>query len=161
MDFKTLAPVPTPIGNLKETNNPLLEAVTVNLQSSSIRNHTLQRTFKPCLDSLFGSDLIGYPFPAKQSRMSSQLDTSLPSNSSQQSSGQDIPHILQGEVARLDQKFKINLDSSCQSSTKTIKLVCCLDDKHLPCVPPISVTIPGSFIHIDFYSFSFLLQFID
>lgn len=56
---------------------------------------------------------------------------------------QEIPHILQGEIARLDQKFKISIDSSAQVGTKVIKLVCCLDDKYLPCVPPVSVVIPG------------------
>jgi len=57
----------------------------------------------------------------------------------------EIPHILQGEIARLDQKFKVTLDPSAQMCTKTIKLICCLDDKHLPCVPPICVTIPENY----------------
>lgn len=83
MDFKTYCP-PTGglIGNLKEhpvshtkrkitmsglwfilwlcffiqINNPLLEAVSANLQSP-IGNHTLQRTFRPCLEALFGPDI--------------------------------------------------------------------------------------------------------
>lgn len=60
-----------------------------------------------------------------------------------------IPHILQGEIARLDQKFKVSLDPAAQMGTKTIKLVCCLDDKYLPCVPPVSVSIPGNFFSIN------------
>lgn len=56
-----------------------------------------------------------------------------------------IPHILQGEIARLDQKFKVSLDPAAQMGTKTIKLVCCLDDKYLPCVPPVSVSIPEDY----------------
>lgn len=127
-------------GTAKEgsTCNPLIEAVTANLQSP-IRNHTLQRTFKPCLEALFGSDLTDMPTPAKQARMSQEHrppGSAMPTQ-------QEIPHILQGEIARLDQKFKITLDSSCQTGNKTIKLICCLDDKYLPCVPPVSVTIPG------------------
>lgn len=59
------------------------------------------------------------------------------------SSANEIPHVLQGEIARLDQKFKVSLDPSAQNHTNTIKLICCLDDKRLPCVPPISVSIPG------------------
>lgn len=45
-------------GTLKEhqINNPLLEAVNANLQSP-IGNHTLQRTFRPCLEALFGPDI--------------------------------------------------------------------------------------------------------
>lgn len=57
-----------------------------------------------------------------------------------------VPHVLQGEIARLDQKFKVSLDPSClATSTGVIKLVCCLDDKHLPCVPPVSVVIPENY----------------
>jgi mediator of RNA polymerase II transcription subunit 15 len=59
--------------------------------------------------------------------------------------GLEIPHILQGEIARLNQKFKVSLDSSAQTGTKTIKLICTLDDKHLPCVPPIGVNIPEDY----------------
>lgn len=46
------------IGSLKENqiNNPLLEAVNSNLQSP-IANHTLQRTFRPCIEALFGPDI--------------------------------------------------------------------------------------------------------
>lgn len=128
------------------TSNPLIEAVTANLQSP-IRNHTLQRTFKPCLDALFGSDLSEMPSPPKMARMSAEapLPSAATSGSGMRSqqATHEIPHILQGEIARLDQKFKINLDSSCQSGHKTIKLICCLDDKYLPCVPPINMTIPG------------------
>lgn len=55
-----------------------------------------------------------------------------------------VSHVLQGEIARLDQKFKLSLDQSVHSndSTGIIKLICCLDDTKLPCVPPISVLLP-------------------
>lgn len=36
--------------------HPLLEALNSHLQSPVI-NHTLQRTFGPCLEALFGSDI--------------------------------------------------------------------------------------------------------
>lgn len=75
------------------------------------------------------------PSPAKQQKLSVS-DTS-------SSAGIEIPHVLQGEIARLDQKFKVSLDPSSQNGTKLIKLVCCLDSQHLPCVPPVSVVIPG------------------
>lgn len=61
------------------------------------------------------------------------------------SAGVEIPHILQGEIARLDQKFKISIDSSSQNGSKEIKLICTLDDVHLPCVPPIYVSIPEDY----------------
>uniref|UniRef100_A0A1L8DHB7 Mediator of RNA polymerase II transcription subunit 15 n=2 Tax=Nyssomyia neivai TaxID=330878 RepID=A0A1L8DHB7_9DIPT len=141
MDFKTnvLGPVSAQGMSTKEhpINNPLLEAVSANLQNP-IGNHTLQRTFRPCLDALFGPDIKNLPPPAKQARLVLEEPPCAPS-------GPEIPHILQGEIARLDQKFKINLDSSAQMGTKTIKLVCCLDDKYLPCVPPVSVSIPDDY----------------
>lgn len=57
-----------------------------------------------------------------------------------------VPHVLQGEIARLDQKFKVSLDPSTMPTGKgVIKLICQLDDKHLPCVPPISVVIPEGY----------------
>lgn len=53
MDFKSNVALP-----LKEhqTNNPLLEAVSSAIQSQ-LGNHTLQRTFRPCLEALFGPDI--------------------------------------------------------------------------------------------------------
>lgn len=57
-----------------------------------------------------------------------------------------VPHVLQGEIARLDQKFKVSLDpSTLPTGSSVIKLVCCLDDKYLPCVPPISAIIPEGY----------------
>jgi mediator of RNA polymerase II transcription subunit 15 len=133
MDFKSNVSVP-----LKEhqTNNPLLEAVSATLQSQ-LGNHTLQRTFNPCLESLFGPDIKNLPPAEKRPRYSN--DDSL------SSAGPVIPHTMQGEIARLDQKFKVSLDTSVQPGTKTLKLICCLDDKHLPCVPPVTVSIPEDY----------------
>lgn len=78
---------------------------------------------------------LSAPAPAKIPRM--------PEKSSNEP---EIPHVLQGEIARLDQKFKITLDSTGQNNTKCIKLICCLGDKRLPSVPPVSVSIPGLFL---------------
>lgn len=118
------------------SNNPLFEAVNAALQNPT-GNHTLQRTFRPCLEALFGTDIRSLPSSVKQPRFSGD-DHSASFNS-------EIPHVLQGEIARLDQKFKVSLDSSSQNNNKTIKLICCLDDKRLPCVPPVSVSIPEDY----------------
>lgn len=59
MDLKSYSMTPVaPIVGSKEhhMNNALLEAVSANLQSP-IGNHTLQRTFRPCLEALFGPDI--------------------------------------------------------------------------------------------------------
>lgn len=53
--------------------------------------------------------------------------------------------VLQGEIARLDQRFKVSLDPSQQPGSKMIQLLCWLDDKHLPSVPPISLIIPENY----------------
>ncbi|KAL9708070.1 hypothetical protein quinque_011588 [Culex quinquefasciatus] len=139
--YKCEAALTSQLGSIRETplNNPLVEAVSANLQSS-LGNHTLQRTFRPCLEALFGPDIKNLPTPAKQPRLA--VDDP---QSSSLSGGQEIPHILQGEIARLDQKFKVSLDQCAIGGTKTIKLICWLDDKHLPCVPPIAVTIPDEY----------------
>lgn len=57
----------------------------------------------------------------------------------------EIPHLLQGEIARLDQKFKISIDPTSQGGTKIIKLVCSLEDKCLPFVPPMNIIIPEDY----------------
>lgn len=85
---------------------------------------------------------------------------------------QTIPNILQGEVARLDVKFLVNLDPSYCSSNGTVHLVCklgeflggrgcfclfmnkkvmfdrdrvLLDDKNLPSVPPLQLSVPADY----------------
>ncbi|XP_062549105.1 mediator of RNA polymerase II transcription subunit 15 [Armigeres subalbatus] len=139
--YKCEAALTSQLGTIRETslNNPLVEAVSSNLQSP-LGNHTLQRTFRPCLEALFGPDIKNLPTPAKQPRLALDEPSTVGSTGTQ-----EIPHILQGEIARLDQKFKVSLDPCAIGDTKTIKLICWLDDKHLPCVPPVAVTIPEEY----------------
>ncbi|KAK6618937.1 hypothetical protein RUM44_003318 [Polyplax serrata] len=117
---------------LKEIHNlnPLLEAVSNCLQTS-INNHTLQRTFGPTLEALFGPEMKMLPTP---------LEPKLVDETKH-----DIPEVLQGEIARLDQRFKVSLDNTQQLGSKIVRLICWLDDKHLPCVPPISISIPEDY----------------
>ncbi|MEQ2161313.1 mediator complex subunit Med15, partial [Goodea atripinnis] len=42
---------------------------------------------------------------------------------------QTIPNILQGEVARLDVKFRVNLDQSFCSNNGTVHLICKLGER--------------------------------
>jgi len=137
--LKCEAALENQLGTVKEhtTNNPLLEAVNESMQSP-FASHTLQRTFRPCIESLFGPDIRNLPPPVRRSRSPLQA---------QPGAGPEVSHILQGEIARLDPKFKITMDPSAQYGSKTIKLICWLDDKHLPCVPPIHVTIPQDYPH--------------
>ncbi|GJQ67481.1 MED15 [Trypoxylus dichotomus] len=109
--------------------NPLVEAVSTNIHSPVI-NHTLHRTFGPTLEALFGPEIKLVP-PLK--KMKVEEPTS------------EIPDVLQGEIARLDQRFKVSLDPNQQPGSKTIQLICWLDDKHLPCVPPVLLIVPEDY----------------
>ncbi|XP_050100117.1 mediator of RNA polymerase II transcription subunit 15 [Anopheles aquasalis] len=182
---KCEAALTSQLGSIRETptNNPLVEAVSSSLQNAT-GNHTLQRTFRPCLEALFGPDIKNLPPPTKQPRLgtastggqddanasvgtgsgtgssvtggttgtggtttsgASNNATSVGGSVGSASNNQEIPHILQGEIARLDQKFKVSLDPCAITGSKTIKLICWLDDKSLPCVPPVAVTIPDDY----------------
>lgn len=66
-------------------------------------------------------------------------------NQKQEETTSDIPDVLQGEIARLDQRFKVSLDPNQQPGSKSIQLICWLDDKNLPCVPPIALTVPEDY----------------
>lgn len=57
----------------------------------------------------------------------------------------DVPHVLQGEIARLDQKFRVKFDHSVQIGAKVLKLVCYLNDPYLTSVPPIYIEIPDDY----------------
>lgn len=127
MDFKSYLFVPSS----NQLGSSLFEAVNSTLQNPT-KNHTLQRTFRPCLEALFGTDIKCFPSAVKVSKPNIEDENA-------------VPHVLQGEIARLDQKFKVSLDVSSQNNNKTIKLICCLDDKRLPCVPPVSINIPEQY----------------
>ncbi|KFB46354.1 mediator complex, subunit, putative [Anopheles sinensis] len=170
---KCEAALTSQLGSIRETptNNPLVEAISSTLQSAN-GNLTLQRTFRPCLEALYGPDIKNLPPPTKQPRQDDPSSgtaaapgagssagtgaTSAPGGmggggntgagaGASSSSTQEIPHILQVEIARLDQKFKVSLDQCAISGTKTIKLMIKLDDMNLPCVPPVAVTIPEDY----------------
>lgn len=128
-------------GALKDTptssiNNPLYDAIVNSLQTP-LGNHILHRTFKPSLEAWFGPDIKNLP-PAKKIRLSEE-----PTETGNQAT---ISHILQREIAKLDSKYKINLDQTTYATgSKVVALICCLDDKLLPPVPPINIYIPEDY----------------
>jgi mediator of RNA polymerase II transcription subunit 15 len=136
LDFKrgegTMVPQSNHLSTLKEPHifNPLLEAVNNTLQSP-VMNHTLQRTFGPCLEALFGPEIKMLPPPLKKKKVEEMPN--------------DIPDVLQGEIARLDQRFKVSLDPTQQPGSRSVQLLCWLDDRHLPCVPPVSLSVPEDY----------------
>lgn len=119
------------LGGTPSNKHHFLETVNTVLQTPT-GHHTLYRTFHPSYESLFGSDIrMTSPAPKKKSLAIEET--------------QETPHVLQGEIARLDQKFKVTLDPATQNQNKTLTLNCCLDDKCLPWVPPICITIPENY----------------
>ena len=112
--------------------NGLLEVIHNNIQNANF-NHSLQRTFGPTMNMLFGSE---FKLPPLTSQKPDVIDLN---------SSDEISDILEGEIARLDQRFKISLDTTQVPGTKSVQLSCHLDDHNLPCVPPISVLIPENY----------------
>merc|ERR1719318_482294 len=114
--------------------NPLLEAVIkmrgANNKTSHL-NHSLSTTFLPPLQAVVGPAICLPP---------------LPSSPPPSDDEDDVPDVLQGEIARLEPRFKVWLSSSQPSGQcGAVQLVCQLDDRDLPAVPHIQVTIPQAY----------------
>jgi len=113
--------------------NPVLEAVLKIRSSHSAAqlNHSLSRTFLPPLRAVVGQEITLAPLPA----------------SPPDSEGEDeVPDVLQGEIARLQPRFKVWLSNSQPSGQAgNVLIVCQLDDQDLPAVPTIEVTIPSTY----------------
>lgn len=123
---------PDPAKDSKDSSsslNPLLEAV-INIRKSNSTahlNHALSSTFLPPCQSFLGSPITLPPLPPSPDISDDE---------------EDIPNVLQGEIARLEPRFKVTLSPSQPAGDKSCnQLVCQLDDKDLPAVPPINVTI--------------------
>lgn len=115
------------------SRNPLLEAVFKVKQNSSTAglNHSLSSTFMTPAQCLLGSPIALPP---------------LPPSPDQSDEEDEIPNVLQGEIARLEPRFKVWLSPSQPAGESgSIQLVCQLDDKDLPTVPHINVTIPHNY----------------
>ncbi|KAL4223663.1 mediator complex subunit Med15 [Mactra antiquata] len=122
-----VAPPPAPQVHMCQ---PLLDSVASHIVSPSF-NHTLHRTFGPSMAAIFGNP-IRPPSPPSAKR--AKLDDK-----------SKIPDILQGEIARLDRRFRVKMDPIHHAGSKDIHLVCKLEDDNLPCVPPILITIPHDY----------------
>jgi len=110
---------------------PLLDAVASQINSPTI-NHTLQRTFGPTVQALHGAPIRAPSPPPKRQRVDSNSENS-------------VSNTIQGEIARLEERFKVHLDALQHNGSKIVHLVCWLDDKNLPHVPPITVEVPDNY----------------
>lgn len=135
MDFKanlttttTRPPVAKPfiLGSNVNVCAPLLETIQANYKKPNF-NHTLQRTIGPAVAAITNNS---YEYSYKRTP-----DENL-------SAEEEIPHTVQGEIAKLDAKFYIELDPLQHPQSKTIHMICKIDDVDLPCVPPIAIKVP-------------------
>ncbi|KAK8739770.1 hypothetical protein OTU49_003186 [Cherax quadricarinatus] len=130
-DAEIEAPVPpnmeTCIANLEEALNTVLK--------SPCAAHTLHRTISPALSVLLGPTYVTYP--AKHSKRDNPLQP--PPETP------NISDIVQGEVARLNARFRVNLDCQMPPGSDELTLICQLDDPNLPCVPPLTLTVPAKY----------------
>ncbi|XP_042897475.1 mediator of RNA polymerase II transcription subunit 15 isoform X2 [Parasteatoda tepidariorum] len=133
MDGITPPAQPTTVPMKSQEQNicqPLIDALN-NISKSPMFNHILEKTFGPPITALFGSS-VRTPSPPPKRRKADDDSA-------------EISDVLQGEIARLDQKFKVQLDPVQHQGSKTVNLICQLDDKNLPCVPSISITVPENY----------------
>ncbi|RWS02807.1 hypothetical protein B4U79_13884 [Dinothrombium tinctorium] len=121
----------TGISKIQDHNigQPLIDAVVNNIKKPFF-NHTLHRTFGPAISALCTFNFKIPSPPVKRAKVESYCD---------------VPDVLQGEIARLEQRFKVQMDPLQHPGSKAINLICRLDDKDLPCVPPISIYVPHGY----------------
>ncbi|XP_066221504.1 mediator of RNA polymerase II transcription subunit 15 isoform X4 [Saccopteryx leptura] len=132
-DMAVPTPPPPPVPPTKQQYlcQPLLDAVLANIRSP-VFNHSLYRTFVPAMTAIHGPPITA-PVVCTRKRKFEEDER------------QSIPNVLQGEVARLDPKFLVNLDPSHCSNNGTVHLICKLDDKDLPSVPPLELSVPADY----------------
>lgn len=126
-------PTPPPPSGAKPQYlcQPLLDAVMANLRSP-VFNHSLYRTFAPPMAAIHGPPIMGPHVSGRKRKLEEEEKSS-------------VPNLLQGEVARLDVRFTVNLDSTLPSNNGTLHLLCRLDDKSLPSVPPLQLSVPADY----------------
>ncbi|ELU01815.1 hypothetical protein CAPTEDRAFT_120706, partial [Capitella teleta] len=129
--------VPTPVTAVSKAPEahicqPLYEAVAAQI-NNPLLNHTLQRTFGPAMQVLNGG--IDYTPPAPK-----RLRTASPPKDEN-----DIPDMIQGEIARLDGRFRVEWDPLHKRGSKTLRFLCKIDDNHLPSVPALCFTVPEQY----------------
>lgn len=108
-------PSVTSMARLQNDNlwQPLLDAINANIKSPMF-NHTLQRVFGPPITMLTGAAYLrSAPSPPSSPPVKRRRDDMV-----------EIPDVLQGEIAHLDQRFKVQLDPVQHSGCRTVNLIC-------------------------------------
>jgi len=113
--------------------NPLIESIIkVSVASKGVNlNNSLANTFLPPMEALMGPEISLPPLPRTPPPLEGE---------------NRIPMALEGEIARLDPRFKVWLDSSQPDrASSSVEVVCQLDDRDLPAVPNLYVSIPRNY----------------
>uniref|UniRef100_G1QFW5 Uncharacterized protein n=1 Tax=Myotis lucifugus TaxID=59463 RepID=G1QFW5_MYOLU len=124
-------PPPGPPTKQQSLCQPLLDAVLANI-CSPVFNHSLYRTFVPAMTAIHGPPITAPVVCAQKRKL-------------EEDERQSIPNVLQREVAGLDPKFLVNLDPSHSNDNGTVHLICKLDDKDLPSVPHLELSVPADY----------------
>lgn len=130
-DAEVEAPVPP---NMETCIANLEEALTT-VSKSPCAAHTLHRTIFPALSVLLGPTYVTNPVKHFKRENPLQPPPETP----------NISDVVQGEVARLNARFRVNLDCQMPPGSDELTLICQLDDPNLPCVPPITLTVPAKY----------------
>jgi len=112
---------------------PLYDAVTRHAKSPML-SHTLQRTFSPLLQAMEGPPILPLPPPAKRIRLADINEKKC-----------TVPHVLQGELARLCSRFQVKRGSNTGVTQSNTLLQCSINDLNLPAVPPIEISVPQNY----------------
>jgi mediator of RNA polymerase II transcription subunit 15 len=152
-----------PISSMTSSSNPcqpLLDVITANLKKPGFQA-TLSRTFSPAAAAL-GIIPTNSTISMFRSSLPDLMDTNSSSNSSlsppmkkkrknshdsseDSDSEQNSKCVLEGEIARLDPKFKVEEDPLSHPDSRSTQVLVYLDSPDLPYVPPITVRIPDSY----------------
>jgi len=142
-------------GNLCQ---PLIDVIQTNIKKPGFIS-TLSRTFSPAAAALgiIPTNSTISMFPAclsPESDSSSNSCSSPPAAKKRKYSydssdfsdlEQTSKSILEGEIARLDPKFKVEEDPLSHPGSRSTQMLVYIDSPDLPYVPPITVRIPDSY----------------
>ncbi|KAH7644987.1 hypothetical protein HUG17_0525 [Dermatophagoides farinae] len=153
---------------MQDTCQSLLDAVTRNFRKPTYF-HVAHKTFGPALSVLNPdpyllahrvnvsgnyicyNNVSGKTMMKKAGLVDRRIET-WKRRMNRLSHKKPLPDILQGEIARLDLRFKVQALSARRfGSSKCQHLLCRLDDSRLPSVPPIIVYIPEDYPNVPPY----------
>ena len=113
--------------------NPLIESILKMKKTGKDwdLNNSLSNAFLPPIHAVMGPRISLPPLPRTPPGEENE---------------EQIPDILQGEIARLDPRFKVWLDESQPyGNPSSVEIVCQLDDRDLPALPNLYVRIPKNY----------------